>query len=118
MEKDQLISEIFSEKLKKANGEVEIKAIAVDAIKAIAGLETELDTSEGLIAEQAAELEKHKISNPNYRPTAKIKSDEFRINHAVRNAAGEVVSIDAIQSNLKLIAELHKAGSTAVTKLS
>lgn len=115
---DQLISEIFSENLKKATGETEIRAVALEVIKALASLESQLDSSLSVIDEQSAELEKSKLSNPNYRPTAKIKNDEFQINHPVRNAKGEVITIQEIADNPKLVAELHKNGSTAVTKLT
>lgn len=140
-----LISGLLQEALKKATGEAAILVTADNAIKELINLEKErdsflkaisikdlaisnleikvkdaelqLNSSLELIDEQAAELEKSKLSNPNYRPSLKVKDAEFRINHAVRDAKGTIVSITELAANPKLVAELHKSGSTAVTLL-
>lgn len=112
------ISEVLAVALKNAKGEEAIIIVANDSIKAVSDLEDQLERSLALIDEQASQLEDVKRSNPNYRPTVEIKEGTFRINHPIRSAAGIVLSIAEIAENPKLVAELAKSASTAVTKLT
>lgn len=112
------ISEVLIAALKSAKGEEEIIVVANNSIKAVSDLEGQLDSSFALIDEQALKLEEVKRSNPSYRPTAKINEGTFRINHPIRTEAGLILSITDIAENLKLVADLAKSASTAVTKLT
>lgn len=95
-----------------------VLAVANEAIAALETVETELESAEGIIDEQAAQIDLAVKSNPDYRPDVKIKTGTVRINHAIRNSSGGIVSIEQIAADPKLIAELLKSESSAVTLLS
>lgn len=137
------LSEVLAEALKNAKQE-EVLVIAngavislqqlegiIEELKAshlatVQALEVQLENAQNSLASSAdiveelsSQLEKQKLSNPNYRPTADLgKLGHFRINHPVRLPSGEIYAIEELAKNIKLVTELVKGQSTAVTKLT
>ena len=117
MSNAQKESVLYAEELKKTTGEDGLKSLVSKIINALSEAEKQIESAEGIIAEQSAEVEKAKVSNPFYRPTTKLKTGTYQINHAVRGDNGLVIPIDEIAGNVKLVEQLIKSGSTAVSKL-
>lgn len=105
--------------LKEAGEDIKkLVAVATEAIAALANLETELETAEKMIDEQSKKLEDIVKGNPDYRPEVTTKKGTVRINHAIRDSSGKIISIEKISEDPKLIEDLLKTESSAVTLLT
>lgn len=94
-----------------------VLAVASEAIAALAQAESDIETAEKVIDEQAIKIDTAIKSNPDYRPEVKIKKGTVRINHPIRTQSG-IISIEKIGEDPKLIEDLLKSESSAVTLLS
>lgn len=118
MANEKITSASLGEELKTTTGEDGFKKLAVKAISALTGAEKQIETADKLIDDQNKAVEEARTSNPNYRPTATFQKKTYQVNHKIRSADGNILSLAEIAADVKLIAELVKSKSTAITELS
>ncbi|WP_343524378.1 hypothetical protein [Pedobacter sp.] len=118
MGKENLTAAALSEQLKTITGEDALKTFAGKVISALADAEKQLDTAATMIIEHEEKAAAERKTNPNYRPEVVINKKTYRINHKVRSASGQVLELDEIAANAKLIQDLVKNQSSAVTELT
>lgn len=117
MGKETLTAAALSEQLKTITGEDALKTFAGKAIAALAGAEKQLDDAATMIIQHEEKAAAERKTNPNYRPEAVIGKKTYRINHKVRSSTGQILELDEIAADAKLIQELVKNQSSAVTEL-